>query len=44
MNRREFLKISGIGAMTLFMSGCGARSLVEKSEFAAMAYKIGTNL
>ena len=23
MNRREFLKISGMGAMTLFLSGCG---------------------
>ena len=23
MNRREFLKIGGMGAMTLFLSGCG---------------------
>ena len=25
-------------------TGCGARSLVEKSEFADFAYKIGANL
>ena len=23
MNRREFLKIGGLGAMTFFLSGCG---------------------
>ena len=97
MNRRDFLKVSGMGAITLFLSGCGlfgladdskksimmataynsadwtmealvnhyntlvrymewqdvgqvmatgcgARSLVEKSEFADIAYKIGANL
>lgn len=31
MNRREFLKISGMGALTLFLSGCGlATATVEK--------------
>ena len=31
MNRREFLKISGMGALTLFLSGCGlAAATVEK--------------
>lgn len=28
----------------VWATGCGARSLVEKSEFADMAYKIGANL
>ena len=28
----------------VWATGCGARSLVEKSEFANMAYKIGANL
>ena len=31
MNRREFLKISGMGALTLFLSGCGlTAATVEK--------------
>ena len=28
----------------VWATGCGARSLVEKSSFADMAYKIGANL
>ena len=28
----------------VWATGCGARSLVEKSSFAEMAYKIGANL
>ncbi|WP_298462886.1 twin-arginine translocation signal domain-containing protein [uncultured Mitsuokella sp.] len=23
MNRRDFLKLTGMGAMTIFLSGCG---------------------
>ena len=29
MNRREFLKVSGMGAMTLFLSGCGLFALAD---------------
>ena len=29
MNRREFLKISGMGAFTLFLSGCGLSALAD---------------
>ena len=29
MYRREFLKISGAGAMTLFLSGCGLSALAD---------------
>ncbi len=27
MNRREFLKLTGMGAMTVFLSGCGLSAL-----------------
>lgn len=29
MNRREFLKLSGMGAMTIFLSGCGRSALLD---------------
>ena len=29
MNRREFLKVGGMGAMTLFLSGCGLFALAD---------------
>lgn len=32
MDRREFLKVSGMGALTLFLSGCGLSALAEKKE------------
>ena len=44
MNRREFLKLGGMGALTVFLSGCGARSLVERSQFPEQARQIGEHL
>ena len=32
MNRREFLKVSGMGTLTLFLSGCGLSALAGKAE------------
>lgn len=32
MDRREFLKISGAGAMTLFLSGCGLSALADDTK------------
>ena len=34
MNRREFLKVIGLGSMTLFVSGCGLNATAndEQSE------------
>ena len=32
INRREFLRISGAGAMTLFLSGCGLSALLGSEE------------
>ena len=29
MNRREFLKLTGMGAMTIFLSGCGLSALLD---------------
>ena len=44
MNRREFLKISGMGAFTLFLSGCGLAALGEnkKARTAAAAPEKGS--
>ena len=41
MNRREFLKISGMGAFTLFLSGCGLAALGDdkKAQTAAAPEK-----
>lgn len=44
MDRREFLKICGDGLLTLFLSGCDSRSLVESSKFPEQARQIGANL
>ena len=32
MNRRDFLKVSGMGAITLFLSGCGLLGLADDSK------------
>ncbi|MDQ0204745.1 NAD(P)H-dependent oxidoreductase [Pectinatus haikarae] len=32
MNRREFLKVSGMGTLTLFLSGCGLSALAGETE------------
>lgn len=32
MNRREFLKVSGVGTLTLFLSGCGLSALSGEKE------------
>ena len=32
MNRREFLKLTGMGAMTIFLSGCGLSALLDGQE------------
>ena len=37
MNRREFLKISGMGAFTLFLSGCGLAAIGGDKKNAASA-------
>ena len=44
MNRRDFLKISGMGAFTLFLSGCGLSGLGddEKSQRVAAASEKGS--
>ena len=44
MNRREFLKISGMGAFTLFLSGCGLAALGDdkKTQTAAAASEKGS--
>ena len=44
MDRREFLKVTGAGALTLFLSGCGSRSAIEGSEFPEQAFRIGKSL
>ncbi len=31
MNRREFLKLTGMGAMTIFLSGCGLSAIKGSS-------------
>ena len=40
MNRREFLKVSGAGAMTLFLSGCGLSALTGTDNKSDAAGKI----
>lgn len=35
MNRREFIKIGGLGVLTLFVSGCGAAALTEEKSASA---------
>ena len=40
MNRREFLRVSGMGAMTLFLSGCGLSALTGTSQESKAAGKI----
>ena len=37
MNRREFLKVSGMGAMTVFLSGCGLLGLSGQGELSGKA-------
>lgn len=34
MNRREFIKISGAGALTVFLSGCGLTALMDEKNTA----------
>ena len=40
INRREFLKISSAGAMTLFLSGCGLSALLGTNDGDKTAGKI----
>ena len=35
MNRREFLKLTGMGAMTVFLSGCGLSALTGQERDAS---------
>lgn len=35
MNRREFLKLTGMGAMTVFLSGCGLSALTGQEKDAS---------
>ena len=35
MNRREFLKVVGLGSMTLFLSGCGLNAVAEENQTKA---------
>lgn len=35
MNRRDFIKLSGSGLLTLFLSGCGLSALTNKPETTA---------
>ncbi len=35
MNRREFIKIGGLGAMSLFLSGCGLSAVAETKNASA---------
>ena len=35
MNRREFLKLTGMGAMTVFLSGCGLSALTGQEKNAS---------
>ena len=44
MNSREFIRVSGIGAMTLLICGCGSCSFVGRSSFGQQEYEIGKNL
>lgn len=37
MNRRDFIKLSGSGLLTLFLSGCGLSALTNKPETTANA-------
>ena len=40
MNRREFIKLSGSGLLTLFLSGCGLSALTNKPEASVNAMNI----
>ena len=44
MNRRDFLKLGGMGALTVFLSGCGLSALMgtEKTSGAAATPEKGT--
>ena len=35
MKRREFLKLTGMGAMTIFLSGCGLSALLGQEKDAS---------
>ena len=35
MNRREFLRVVGIGSMTLFLSGCGLNAVAGDNQTKA---------
>lgn len=37
MNRRDFIKLSGSGLLTLFLSGCGLSALTNKPQTTANA-------
>ena len=39
MNRREFLKVSGIGAVTFFLTGCGLSALTGDESKAMWSRK-----
>ncbi len=39
MNRREFLKVTGMGAMTVFLSGCGVLGMPGSGELSGKAAK-----
>ena len=44
MNRKDFIKLSGSGLLTLFLSGCGLSALTNKPETTANANNhIGEN-
>ena len=32
MNRREFIRVVGLGAMTLFVSGCGLNAVANDEQ------------
>lgn len=42
MNRREFLKVSGMGTLTLFLSGCGLSALAGEKENESKIPKKGS--
>ena len=41
MNRREFLKVSCMAGLTVFLSGCGLSAMADEKKVGAKGKRIG---